>query len=422
MKPVLLFLAIAAWLPAQVPFRQAAFGEQHGWTLWAPREEITPRAFIDAGSLALSGRNNAAEFGGWERAISGIQPEAWYRFRATWRGEELDFPARQVVPRLDWTDERGRRVGQPEYPWATTAEAGWNTVALSAQAPPRAAGVKIQLLLVNAPRATVWWKEIALEPSTAPVPRRVTVASVNLYPRKTADPVGDFLALLERDLPAKTDLVVLPEGITQVGSGKTYAQVAEPVPGPTTARLGEFAKRKKTWIAAGLYERENRAIYNTAVLIDREGRLAGRYRKIYIPREEYEAGLTPGSDFPVFRTDFGTVGMMICWDSQYPDPARGLALRGAEMILMPIWGGNETLSKARTIENHVFLVASGYDHPTFILDPNGEALSRAPERGTLAIATIDLSRRYADAWLGDMRARFMKESRFDVAVDPPGRR
>jgi predicted amidohydrolase len=175
-------------------------------------------------------------------------------------------------------------------------------------------------------------------------------------------------------------------------------------------------------VVAGIYEREGQVVYNTAVLIDRQGRMAGRYRKVYIPREEYEGGITPGSDYPVFHTDFGTIGLMICWDSQYPDPARALALRGAEMILMPIAGGVETLSKARAIENHVFLAASGYDHPTFILDPNGEVLSRAAERATIATATVNLNRRYPDQWLGDMRARFMKESRFDTPVDPPGRR
>ena len=92
------------------------------------------------------------------------------------------------------------------------------------------------------------------------------------------------------------------------------------------------------------------------------------------------------------------------------------------MILMPIWGGNDTLAKARAIENHLFLVSSGYDHPTYIMDPNGEMLSRASDRGTIATATIDLNRRYPDPWLGEMKARFMKELRSDVVVDPPGRR
>ena len=171
------------------------------------------------------------------------------------------------------------------------------------------------------------------------------------------------------------------------------------------------------WIVAGIYERENTTVYNTAVLINREGRVAGKYRKVYLPREEIEGGLTPGNFYPVFQTDFGTVGLMICWDVQYPDPARALALAGAELILMPIAGGSQTLGKARAIENHVFLASSGYQYPTEILDPNGETLARA-QRRSAAVATIDLNRRYPDSWLGEMRNRFMKEVRFDVPVDP----
>ena len=110
--------------------------------------------------------------------------------------------------------------------------------------------------------------------------------------------------------------------------------------------------------------------------------------------------------------------MMICWDVQYADPARGLALRGAEMILMPIWGGNEALGKARAIENQVFLVTSGYDYPNYVVDPDGEILAIAQERGTVATATVDLNKRYVDDWLGWMRGRFMKELRLDVPARP----
>jgi predicted amidohydrolase len=303
-----------------------------------------------------------------------------------------------------------------------SSDGGWNTLTQDTRAPEKAAQVKIQLLLVNAANATVWWDDVSLEPIAAPQSRKVTVVAANLYPRKTKDPVGEFLGLLDRSMPANADLAVLPEGITVVGTGKKYADVAEPVPGPVTERLGEFARRKKVWLVAGVYERERQAIYNTAVLIDRSGRVAGRYRKVYIPREEYEGGISPGSDYPVFQTDFGIIGMMICWDVQYSDPARALALRGAELIAMPIWGGSDVLAKARAFENHLFLASSGYDHPTYIMDPNGEILSAAKDRGTVAVATIDLNRRYLDTWLGDMRARFVKELRGDTTVEPSGRR
>ena len=223
--------------------------------------------------------------------------------------------------------------------------------------------VRVQLILQNAPNASVRWKDIQFTPTDAPKPRMARIAAVRLHPR-TADPVARFIEIADSKIPSQTDVILLPEGITVVGTGKKYANVAESIPGPSTRRLGELARRKNAWIVAGIYEREGAAIYNTAVLIDRSGMYAGKYRKIYIPREEFEGGITPGSDFPVFETDFGKVGMMICWDVQYADPARGLALRGAELILMPIWGGNETLAKARAIENHLFLASSGYDFPS----------------------------------------------------------
>jgi predicted amidohydrolase len=122
----------------------------------------------------------------------------------------------------------------------------------------------------------------------------------------------------------------------------------------------------------------------------------------------------------VFRTDFGKVGLMICYDVFFAEPARALANQGADMILMPIWGGDESLAKARAIENGVFLVASGYDHPTYIMDPYGERLSQAREQGSAAVATVDLAKPYRWQWLGDMRTRRMKELRMDVAVPQPG--
>jgi predicted amidohydrolase len=192
--------------------------------------------------------------------------------------------------------------------------------------------------------------------------------------------------------------------------------------------LGQVAKQRSTYIVAGIYEREGHTVYNTAVLIDREGRIAGKYRKVYLPIEEIEGGLTAGGDFPVFRTDFGTIGLMICYDVFFPDPARALARQGAEVLLMPIWGGDEVLARARAIDNQVFLVASGYDHPTYIMNPEGTRITAAPERGraalgaeapanaTAGVATVDLAHRWVYTQLGDMKARRMKEWRVDVKV------
>jgi predicted amidohydrolase len=395
-----------------------------GWTAWAPREEIAPRTFIDTvhyrskpGSLAISGNSNPAAYGGWVYTAQGIAPGKWYRFQAYYRQQGAQNERNQVIARLDWKKATGKRAGQPDYAYAIKREGEWSRLTLDVPAPEAASAVAIQLYLANAPAATIWWDDISLDETAAPAARPVTVFSVNLRPsgsKTAAENVEKFAQAIDREVQGKADVILLPEGITVVGTGKKDPDVAETIPGPTTTRLGEVARQKRSYIVAGIYEREGPAIYNTAVLIDRAGNVAGKYRKVYLPREELEVGLTPGSDFPVFQTDFGKVGLMICWDVQYADPARALVLGGAELVLLPIWGGDQALGKARAVENHVFLAASGYDYPTYIMDPMGEILSQARNRGEVAHATIDLNRRYTDSWLGDMRARFMKEIRLDL--------
>ncbi|MFN7918478.1 MAG: carbon-nitrogen hydrolase family protein [Bryobacteraceae bacterium] len=424
---VLFLLPVAVASAEGLHWSQSGFdASAAGWTKWSPREEIAPKMFVDtrydlgdAGALAISGSSNAAAYGAWERRFDGIAPGQWFRFQGHYRSEGVSHRNLRVVARLDWIRADGKRAGQPEYGYRESWAGDWRKVIIEAPAPERAVAVKIQLFLQNEPQGTVWWDQLSLEQVKAPAPRPVKVASVNFRPSRSAssaESVAKFIELSEKQVPAGTDVILLPEGVTIVSTGKKYADVAESVPGPTTAKLGELARAKNAWVVAGLYEREGATLYNTAVLIDRKGQFAGKYRKVYLPREEVEGGLTPGSEYPVFRTDFGTVGVMICWDLQYADPARALALRGAELLLVPIWGGNEVLGKARVIENRVFLASSGYDYPTYVMDPDGEVLSQARQNGTVAYAQIDLARRYADEWLGDMRGRFFKELRTDVAA------
>jgi predicted amidohydrolase len=418
-------MALPALLLATLPFAQSGFAAgDAAWTATAARAEIAPRAFVAAepsrgepGSLALAGDGRPAATGGWERRLDGVLPGRWYRLTAHYRASGIAHESWQVLARLDWRDGAGGRAGQPDYAWRAAAEGDWTRLTLEAPAPEGAATAALQLQVRDAGPGVVHWDDVRLEPIDAPAPRPVSLAAVNLRPRDTGSrevSVKAFVDLALARVPAGADVIVLPEGLTLVGTGLSYADVAETLPGPTTAALGALARRKRAWVVAGLYEREGSAIYNTAVLLDREGRLAGRYRKVYLPREEVEGGLTAGSAYPTFATDFGTVGLLICWDVQFADPARALALGGAELLLVPIWGGNETLARARAIENRVFLASSGFDFPTLVMDPDGETLARATADGTVATATIDLARRYLDPWLGDMRARLRKELRPDV--------
>jgi predicted amidohydrolase len=397
------------------------------WKTWSARSELAPKMYVDSrysrggpGALAISGADIAGASGRWEKSVSGIKPGSWYRLTAWYRAEGLRDEANAVLCRVAWANDKARSTGEPEYGWETTTEGAWRRISVTAPAPEKASTAVIQLWLHNAKGGTVWWDDIRLEQTSQPPERNVTVATVRFRPSRSTgreENLRLFREVIEKQGPERADIILLPEGMTVAGTGKKYAEVAEPVPGgPTTTALAEIAKAKKSWVVAGLYEREGTVIYNTAVLIDRDGRFAGKYRKVYLPREEIEAGLTPGNDYPVFRTDFGRVGLMICWDVQFADPARALALNGAEVILLPIWGGNMTLTRARAIENSVFLATSGYDIPSLILDPKGETLATSEVNGSVAVATLDLNRRYTWEWLGEMKGRFMREVRLDVPV------
>jgi predicted amidohydrolase len=405
-------------------------GRPDGWTTWTPRPEIAPRFSVSPGrghggkgALAIDGNGSAAAIGSWRRRVEGIIPGRTYRFVAFYQAEGVPHERRSIVARLDWRDAKDRQARPPDYALDGAKEDGWTRVEHAAQAPEGARSVVIELSLAWSPKGRVRWDDIQLlegDPARERVVRALTVFHRPRSTRSAAESVEQFCKLVEAAAPRKPDLVCLPEGITVVGTGRSYLEVSEPVPGPTTRRLGEVAKKLGTYIVAGIYERSGAQVYNTAVLIDRKGELAGTYRKTHLPREESEGGITPGDSYPVFDTDFGRVGLMICWDLQFPEPARAMALQGAEVILLPIWGGSDILARARAIENHCFLITSSYDMKTFVVDPAGAVLAEATAAQPVASADLHLDRKIVQPWLGDMKVRTWKERRPDIAVGPAG--
>lgn len=128
--------------------------------------------------------------------------------------------------------------------------------------------------------------------------------------------------------------------------------LAEPIPGPSTAFFGELAERHGVVIVTSLFERRAPGLYhNTAVVLDTDGQTAGKYRKMHIPDDPgyYEKFyFTPGDGpFAPIRTSVGMLGVLVCWDQWYPEAARLMALAGADLLIYPTAIGYDARDDAR---------------------------------------------------------------------------
>ncbi len=130
-------------------------------------------------------------------------------------------------------------------------------------------------------------------------------------------------------------------------------KLAEPVPGPSTAAFQKLAKKHQVVVIASLFEKRAAGVYhNTAVIIDADGSLLGRYRKMHIPDDPlyYEKFyFTPGDlGFKAWQTRYGKIGVLICWDQWYPEAARLTALQGAQILFYPTAIGWHPAKKRNT--------------------------------------------------------------------------
>jgi predicted amidohydrolase len=231
-------------------------------------------------------------------------------------------------------------------------------------------------------------------------PRKVRLAAVHFRPdsgKSAMDNCRLFEPLIAEAGRQKADLVVLGECVTIFGLGKTAADFAEAIPGPSTEYFGGLAKQWNLYLVVGLMERVGHLVYNTAALLGPDGKLVGKYRKVCLPRDEVGGGVVAGAEYPVFPTRFGKVGMMICYDGFFPEVARGLAINGAEVIAWPVWGCNPELAAARAIDNQVYVVSSTYEPiesnwmKTAVWDRSGATIALAKQWGEVVVAEVDLS-------------------------------
>src|SRR3989441_9479358 len=293
------------------------------WAAAAPREEIRPQfertetgGKSGHGALAIRADEREGLHGWWQKTFP-VTGGRHYRFSAWHRAENVAVPRRSVLARVLWSDDAGKEVqrregvltnfakgvvasAEPEYP-RDMVESGasndeWIEMSGVYEAPPGATQARVELHLLWAPNGKVEWSDAAFLQADAPAPRKVRLASVHYRPRGAKTPMDacrQFVPFIEEAARRKADLVVLGETLTYAGVGSSYADCAESIPGPSTDYFGALAKKHELYVVAGLIERDRHQLFNVAVLIGPDGKVAGKYRKVCLPDGEYGKGMSP---------------------------------------------------------------------------------------------------------------------------------
>lgn len=245
------------------------------------------------------------------------------------------------------------------------------------------------------------------------------------------------LKMIEEAAKKGAQIVCLPElfSTQYFPQNKKSSIKPEKIPGPTSSFLSRTAKKNKVVIVGGsIFEKDGLRKYNTSIVLDQNGKLLGNYRKVHIPEDEafYEQDyFSSGSSYKVVSTTFGKIGVLICFDQWYPEPARTMRLLGAEIIFYPTAIGTvsgikqvegdwhdawESVQKGHAIANSTIVAAINrvgkegemkFWGGSFVYDQFGKLLARADrakEEVIIVECDLNLGKEIEEGW-GFMRNR-----------------
>ena len=405
------------------------------WSTWTPRKELEPRfdVAVDGGpggrpALAIGGRGNPFACGCWRLPLKGLEDGRRYRIEAVFETDQIAAPGKSVRAILTTrSGGQGRAVFYDQLDNLGVRDR-WHLVGTVFEASEQTRDVAIQLFLAWSAEGRVRWGDVRLYDVTdTPGPERLVhlaVISGNpKHPRSPAACIDFYGDRLDEAASHRVDLVCLPELINTTGLSIAKDDLAEPIPGPTSERLAEKARVHGMYVAASILERYGDATYNTGLLVDRTGGLVGKYRKTHLPiNEGVLGGTAPGDAYPIFHTDFGSVGYMICYDGHFPEVPRILALEGADVVLWSNMGDGreggslwEPVVRTRAVDNQVHIAAAVNAGRSCIVSPKGEILAMSDRSaGGIAAARCDLSASVCDYTGRPIRRRYDQIRRADT--------
>lgn len=249
--------------------------------------------------------------------------------------------------------------------------------------------------------------------------RKIRVGTISLYlpegVTKLEENVERAIESVNSAIKYDLDIICLPECYTVLWSSKEDIVRSVDMADEINKEMQNLARKGDCYLISNILEREAANIYNSAFVIDRNGIVIGKYSKTHLAPFEHDLyGNIPGSEFPVFKTDFGTIAVMICMDIYSVEVPRIYGIKGAEILFWPTqaYGPSEdfliTLLTSRAIDNQMYCVASNFCkvpyHPgkeigrACIIGLDGKIRADTGNRPGIAVAEIDLEEQVVLDW------------------------
>lgn len=231
------------------------------------------------------------------------------------------------------------------------------------------------------------------------------------------------LRMLAEAAVYQPDIVCLPETFTTLGLPcEAYPTAAETVPGPTTDAAAELARKHRMYVICPIVQKTDTGLYNSAVVINRDGEILGAYHKMHPTIWEIESGVIPGTEPKTFETDFGRIGCAICFDLNHRDVIEGLASNGAEVVFFPSMycGGLQLQIWAHDFS--VFIVSAHSGGKSAVVDPLGRVLKWSSTYEQILYRQINLDGAvfhidYNNAHWDAIRRKYGPAVEIDIATD-----
>lgn len=396
------------------------------WTQFAPHSAQSPVfAVAENGGLVQRSNGKRACFGSWRSAGVSVEADAWYAFELEATTDDVRAPQDCLHAMATWQTAQGGLIQRDYIPMQRVGDKALFHRTLPV---PRGAEVLVcELCFKWSETGSVQWRQPLAYKVPAPLPRRARIAAAFARAPGTDREanLAAWLAAVDNAAAAQPDLLLLSETI--LDTGISLAQAAVALDGPEVAAFCHRAAQHRMYIVVGLALLEDGVYHNCALLIDRQGHIAGIHRKLQLPLAEMEMGFTPGDEIAVFETDFARMGMMICWDYAFPEIAGRLARQGAELLLVPSLWNAPLQAATRAADNGVFFALSAAWHneePVRIFGRDGKQIASArggqDARCGYCVADIDFNAQVKSLWFsigeadGEHWAVLQTEHRRDI--------